>query len=280
MFLEPIDVLFSAEEKRETEVVLQPSDDIAFDANTSTNSIPRSLQLINEVKMQGTLCNTICHYKGMTYVGTNGGHLFRIIDDKTAISKSIQLKNPVLSIRVCDDQLLIHAKGNPRHLLYRYSLGGNCLGEWTLQDSNSSTAYGCKLCVIDNQLYMADSFNQRISCYTLNGDVVRHIPCQQLPKGGRISMCQVSRNSLVFTDEHHSKVVKMNFRTGDVEWESSHIREPGGVALYGLDRLIIANRSEALKLWILNINTGEYWTWRIKRFCFLWVGSAVDVVYI
>ena len=72
----------------------------------SIRSPPTGLQLEREIKV-GNWCNTLCHYKGYTYVGLENGAVDRIDDQGNVTSAFIKLCDTVLSIRVFNDQLFI-----------------------------------------------------------------------------------------------------------------------------------------------------------------------------
>ena len=84
--------------------------------------------------------------------------------------------------------------------------------------------------------------------YTLTGQIIRQIPCQQLA-GGRVSLCAADNDSVIVSDKKSNGVYRISITTGQVLWESSQIYNNQ----YGL----VASRGQQVKIQILDINTGE-----------------------
>ena len=95
-------LLFSEKEKRETELVVHSTDDVIFcdrSQHMNIRSLPTGLQFVKEIKV-GSYCNTVCHYKGYTYVGLENGAIDRMNDKGNVTLALIKLVNPVIRILV------------------------------------------------------------------------------------------------------------------------------------------------------------------------------------
>jgi len=68
-------------------------------------------------------------------------------------------------------------------------------------------------------------------------------------------MCAVDNLSVVVSDYLTSIVFKVNIPSGEVEWTSLDVPNPGGVTYHG-GRVFVTNRSNTTRVWILDVNTG------------------------
>ena len=146
-------ISFAEKEARGTEFVVHSTDDVIFCdrfQHKNIRSPPTGLQFVKEIKV-GSYCNTVCHYKGYTYVGSNYGVIDRIDDQGNVTSEFIKLANQVISIRAHNDQLFILMYDQP-YKIFVYDLKGSprCISTWDHPDRNRSY-YGNKIGVLQNQ---------------------------------------------------------------------------------------------------------------------------------
>ena len=187
-------------------MVVHSTDDVIFcDQSQRMNirSPPIGLQLVKEIKV-GNYCNTVCHYKGYTYVGLENGAIHRIDDQGNVTSEFIKLAKYVLSIRAHDDQLFILMYDQPYKILV-YDLNGSHIRTWDHADRNGSF-YGNKISIVQNQLAIPDVTNKRITLYTPAGEVIRHIQCDEI-SNTYVSMCECDDNSVIISCNHPSAKV-------------------------------------------------------------------------
>ena len=243
-------------EKRETELIVYHTDDVILCdrfQHMSIRSPPTGLQLEREIKV-GYECNTVCHYKGYTYVGLQGGAVDRIDDQGNVTSEFIIVPSDVVSIRAHSDQLFILMYGKP-YKMYSYELNGSVIRIWKHLDSNYWNLGG-KISIIKNQLTVADVSNKRITLYTPAGEVIRHIQCDEITANTCVSMCECDDNSVIISCSTPAEVFKFNLTSGAVEWTNTDITQPYTVRCYGQYVLISGDNLQTTQIRIINSNTG------------------------
>ena len=244
-------------QKRETELVVYHTDDVILcdrSQHMSIRSPPTGLQFEREIKV-GYYCNTVCHYKGYTYVGLDDGAVDRIDDQGNVKSAFIKLGSHVLSIRAHNDQLFILMYGNP-YKMFSYGLKGSVICTWDHHDSNNCV-FGSKISIIKNQLAVADVTNKRITLYTPAGEVIRHIQCAEITAGTNVSICECDDNSVIISCYSTDKVFKFNLTSGAVEWTNTDIREPTTVRCYGQYVFVSGEFIANTRISVINSETGE-----------------------
>ena len=164
---------FAERETRETELVVHSTDDVILcdrSQHMNIRSPPTGLQFVKKIKV-GSNCNTVCHYKGYTYVGLENGAIDRIDDQGNVTLAFIKLVNPVISIRAHNDQLFILMYDLP-YKMFLYGLNGSRISTWDHPDRNGNFR-GNKISIVRNQLAVPDVTNKRVTTYTSAGDVIR-----------------------------------------------------------------------------------------------------------
>lgn len=215
--------------------------------------VPKSTNFLKDVYV-GVVCNSVCQDKGLAYVGMDSGDLHIIYTAGDVIKNFKSMHQAILGIRACQDYLFIYIRG-VQHTLHRFDLASQQMTSWVHRDTKGFHVYGCRLCIIKDQLFVADVSNQRLTCYKLDGEIVKHIPCKLIPKDTSImAMCRAGNEAVVVTLCQTSKVFMLILTTGDVEWEKD-VSRPQGVTLYGGDLVQVATQDT--KLSIFNVRTGE-----------------------
>ena len=244
-------------EKRETELVVYHTDDVILCDRSQHMSIrlpPTGLQLEREIKV-GYECNTVCHYKGYTYVGLEYGAVDRIDDQGNVTSVFIKLPNNIISIRALNDQLFILTYDEP-YIMFVFDLNGSQIHTWNHHDQNIEY-YGNKISIIGNQLVVADVTNKRITLYTPAGEVIRHIQCDEITPNTDVSMCECDDNSVIISCYSPAKVFKFNLISGAVEWTNTDITEPTAVRCYGQHVLISGHYTYQTHISVISGERGE-----------------------
>ena len=119
-------------------MVVHSTDDVIFcDQSQRMNirSPPTGLQFVKEIKV-GSMCNTVCLYKGYTYVGLQNGAIDRIDDQDNVTASFIKLAKQVLCIRAHNDQLFILMYDLP-YKLFVYGLNGSRISTWVHPDNRN-----------------------------------------------------------------------------------------------------------------------------------------------
>ena len=239
-------------------MVVYHTDDVILCDRSQHMSIispPTGLQFEKEIRV-GNHCNTVCHYKGYTYVGLNHGAVDRIDDQGNVTSKFINLANHVISIRAFNDQLFILIYGQP-YIMFVFDLNGSQIHTWNHHDENGY-GDGNKISIINNQLAVADVTNSRITLYTTAGEVIRHIQCAEITANTDVSMCECDDNSVIISCYSTAKVFKFNLTSGAVEWTSNtDITRPFTVRCYGQYVLVSGGRTNQTHISIIISERGD-----------------------
>ena len=200
-----------------------------------------------------SFCHSVCHYKGVTYAGTQN---FTIV----AIDSQFNSKTLVaLSSGGWPYGIVIHE--NRIYALVSNNLDGgtinvfNLSGQFISQWDRNDICHYVRPAIVSNQIVIPDTDNKQLTVYSLSGQVIKHIPYPQF-KGdihGKSSLCTTGNNSVIVTYEATSQVSKINITTGETVWTCKELVKPQAVAIYGNDYVCVVGEG---KISFLNINTG------------------------
>ena len=237
---------------RGIEAKMITADDVSMGPPTS---LPTTIQRIREIVVDNGP-RTACHYKGVTYVGLNGGKVCKIDYQQAAsASEFAKLDNSIVGIIAHLDRLYILKLDTP-HVVFLFDLHGKQLHKWDLENHTNYTANA--MAVVGDQLLLADNSNACIAVYTLNGEKRRSIPCPLMGSGFN-SVCGCGPDAVVIADDDSNKIFRVKLSTGEVEWTSDAVNKPIGVCQYSDKYILVttaANIHQA-KVWILNSKSGE-----------------------
>jgi len=243
---------FIVGEKREVEVEVVTSKSVSIDLEdelTTPDTLPTQLSLLHTVPVSGD-CTSVCSYQGSAYVGLESGRV-DIIDENNQLRWGfVRVGNRVLSVAVYKDRLYTLVYGKPK-LVAVHDLTGKLITSWTHTDDTNRCS---KLAVVSDQVVIPDRQNNRLTVYSLTGEVIKHIQCPLLSCNW-VSMCAVDNLSVVVSDYKTSKMFKVNIPSEEVEWTSQDVPNPEGVTYHG-GRVFVTNRSNTTRVWILDVNTG------------------------
>ena len=141
---------------------------------------------------------------------------------------------------------------------------GKLVRSWN--HSETSHLRSINLAVIGgDKVVIADRSNKRLSVYTLTGQIIKQIPCQKLAGDHYVSMCAADNDSVIVSDYRAKRLYRISISTGQVLWESSRIETPPqGVTCYNNQYVLAASGYRQVKIQILDINTGEYTSMKLK----------------
>ena len=218
----------------------------------TTKPPPGSMVLTKSVNTS-SFCHSVCHYKGVTYVGTQNGTIVAI--DSQYNSKALV----VLGSGDWPYGLIIHE--NKMYVLVSNKCGGgtisvyNLSGQFILQWDRKDICHYIRPAIVSNQIVVPDTDSKQLTVYSLSGKVIKHIPYPQFKSGvwGRSSICTADNNSIIVSTMDSSQVSKINIATGEAVWTCKDIVEPQAVAIYGNDYVCVGGEG---KISFLNINTG------------------------
>ena len=238
-------------------------------AAASVKPPPSKLTLIKEVGMSNK-CTTISTYQGHTYVGLDSGEISRIGPDSN-IESFVKLNGTIYGMAINEGLLyttsrvfvivytlilLTTSGGSPQVVRVHDLSTGKLVRSW---NHNETDRYdSSNLAVIGgDKVVIADRSNNRLSVYTLTGQIIRQIPCQQLNCYNYVSMCAADNDSVIVSDCGSQQVYRISITTGQILWEFSHVQKPSGVTCYNNQYVLVASRGQKVKIQILDINTGE-----------------------
>ena len=217
--------------------------------------LPTTVERIWEVNVDN-YPRTVCHCKGVTYIGLNEGKVCKIdYQQSKSASEFVQLNNYIVGIIAHLDRLYILERGSP-YAVFVYDLHGKQLHKWNFVYQSDLTANA--MAIVGDQLLLADNTNACIAIYSLNGEKQRSIPCP-LIRGGYNSVCGCGPDAVVIAHNDSNKVFRVKLSTGEVEWTSDAVRQPIGVCQYS-DKYILVTIHDTIqqaKVWILDSKSGE-----------------------
>ena len=218
-----------------------------------------SMQLIRQLSGNHAYPYTVCRYKGVTYVGLENGAINKVDNIGNNTANFIKLSKRVLTVRGHMDQLFILEFGQP-YKMHVYDLNGRLVKSWNHTDFNGGSE-GNKLFVYKNEVFVADTINQQIVIYDLDGKLKQNIPCPTMQKTCT-SMCPAGKDCVIITSFIPPQVSKINFKTGDVVWSTRLARTYGlfSSTCVGQSLLVGLNGyQESRGVWIdvLNAENGE-----------------------
>lgn len=216
---------------------------------------PTSLKLLKELSLNSH-CATVRHHEGRVYAGLLDGSLVRIASDfETAslLNLSNGLSGGVGGIAFCGN-LMVTTTG----LCETKTVGVHELSTCKLVKTwshNDSEKLGNNLAVVNGQVVVVDRKDKRLSVYTIDGELVKHIPCQQIVEH-YVSLCSADHDSVILSNNLSSSVYKVSISKGQIEWEST-VGLPLSVACYKDKYCVVNSEGSFNSITILDINTGE-----------------------
>ena len=156
-------------------------------------------------------------------------------------------------MRVYNDRLYIlgYTDGTPPFIVSIYNLSGQLINSWNLPDTCDHTN---KLALLSDQIIYPDRSNKRLTIYSLDGNIIKHIPLAL--SNEETTVCTLGTDSVIVTDFVSSKVFRVNISTSEVLWTSESVTSPRGVTSYGEDYVFVwCYKSQHIS--ILNAITGR-----------------------
>ena len=139
---------------------------------------PSAINTIKTLSL-GYTPRAICQYKGVTYVGSIGSILQIDSQGNQTIFTSLQSGERVDSIRAKNNRIFVIQNYKSGRRLCIYNMLGQLITSWYHPD-RSHFNYGNNLALVGSHVIVGDVSNNRLTVYSLTGDIIRHIPCTQL----------------------------------------------------------------------------------------------------
>ena len=200
-----------------------------------------------------SFCHSICHYKGVTYVGTQVCTIVAIDGDfnfKTLVTLSKSHWPYGISIHENKMYALVTNNDKPCTINV-YDLSGQLISQWDRKDK----CHYVRPAIVSNQIVVPDTDSKQLTVYSLFGKVSKHIPYPQFTgiDNEGSSICTADKNSIIVSTMDSSQISKINITTGETVWTCNYIVEPQAVAIYGKNYVCVGSKE---KISFLNINTG------------------------
>ncbi|XP_067929517.1 transcription intermediary factor 1-beta-like [Watersipora subatra] len=215
---------------------------------------PTSLKFKNIVNNVGQ-CYTVCQYDGFTYVGGGGSTVYKIDESDSSVTSFSSIKGiqAITALCVCNDKLYILT--HPGKVVVT-DMNATQISSWVHPDE---CTYVNKLVVTGEKVVVPVRSNKRLTVYSLDGQVIKHIPCLQDGEWGTMALYAPDHESVVVSSHNTSKVFRVNIETGEVMWTSTAVTYPGGVACYTKKYILVTPlRSDPTEIHILHADTGHY----------------------
>ena len=240
---------------RDAELKIISFDGITIDSERGIavfTPLPTYLTLLTDITMSNPY--GVCHYKGSTYVGLNDNTIARIDSNYKLYESFINCSGSVDSVVIYKDLVyMLLYTGSQYRTVKVCDMSGKEITQW----GHFCFTYPSNvLTIVSDQVVIADPPNKRITVYSLDGQILRQVPCSLLSNYYGF-MCAVDDCSVVYSDHNSSKVFRVNINTGDVMWTCSDIKEPQGITVYGRGYVLVA-RNNCSSVKVLDIKTGKY----------------------
>ena len=215
---------------------------------------PTKLTLIRKFRMPAS-CVTVSKYQDCTYVGLGDGRIMRLGQD-SAVTQFATVTGAMYGMAI--DRGLLYTVSGDQNLQSVNVFNLNTskhVRSWNITDT---VGYYCsKLVVVGNQVVIADIANKVLCVYTLTGQLVKQIPCQQIT-GGTVCMSTADNHSIILSDYESERVYKISITSRKVLWESDCVVKPMGVTCFNNQYVLVyGGAADREKIHVLEINTGK-----------------------
>ena len=198
------------------------------------------------------ICCAAYSYKGVTYVA-----YYRSVDkiiEADFTDEHFLTVGGVQSISIHNDIIYMLVGNGSDFRIDVYNIYGASLSSWRHEDRRAEESGS--LTVVADKLVVADRLNQRLTVYSLNGDVIKNISVQEVSLGP-VELCTLDNSSVILSCTDESTLLRINIDTEQVMWTSDCIEEPGGVVCYEEDYVLVSPyRSAQTVIYVLDINNG------------------------
>ena len=185
------------DKRRDVEVEIVSTDKIYIDC-ASELSI-KSITLKKSVQTSAEVF-AVCHYKGVTYLGTCS-YAVETIDSDFNIKTLVSLGKGMYphGISIHKERIYVLVSDGGSYTINVYDLSGQLISQWNRTDS----CWDTRLAIVSNQIVVPDYKNKQLTVYSLAGKVIKHITCPQLCSAAAV--CAVDNNSIITTNYNTSQ---------------------------------------------------------------------------
>ncbi|XP_067929316.1 uncharacterized protein [Watersipora subatra] len=214
---------------------------------------PTSLKLMKEVPAE-ELFYTVAHSDEFTYAGGVESTLYRIDESDNSVTLLSSLEGEYIE-GLCLYNERLYILVDP----YKVSvtkMNGKLITSWDHSDSNNDVN---KLVVTGDKVVVPDRSNKRLTIYSLDGHIIKHIPCLQDGEFRTMALCAPDQKSVVVSSHETSTVFRVNIETGETMWTCTEVNDPSGVACYKGEYILVTPlNSDHTEIHILQADTGRH----------------------
>ncbi|XP_067930742.1 uncharacterized protein [Watersipora subatra] len=215
---------------------------------------PTSL-MFNNVVDNVVECHSVCHSDGVTYVGGKEKNVYKINDYDSSVSSLPSIEGVLAINGLCVYEEKLYILAYPFKVIIT-DMTATQITSWVHPDK---CTYINKLVVTGEKVVVPDRSNKRISVYSLDGQVIKHIPCPQDGELKAMALCAPDQESVVVSSDNTSTVFRVNIETGEVVWTSTAVTKPGGVTCYTKKYILVTPiESDHTEIHILHADTGNH----------------------
>ncbi|XP_067930989.1 uncharacterized protein [Watersipora subatra] len=234
--------------------VQEPELQIVDAAAISTNILtPPTLLKFKKMVPVSSAYFTVAHRDKFTYAGGPGSTLCRIDESDNLVTSLSSLEgNNINGLCFYNEKLFI--------LVYPFKvivteMNGKLITSWHHSDTISDVN---KLIVTGDKVIVPDRSNKCLTVYSLDGRIIKQIPCLQDSEWRTMALCAPDHNSVIVSSSATSRVFRVNIKTGETVWTCTEVDKPGGVACYKGEYILVTPlRSVYTGIHILHADTGN-----------------------
>ena len=227
---------------------------------TSKQPPPTSFLLLKRLKFFPQVI-AFCQWKNVIYFGLDDNTIAKMTSNLDGQRRFINCANSVQAISVYKDRIYTmqyahRPNYSGSHLIHVYDLSGQEVTQWTCsKDIYFDVA---ALTIMDDQLIIPDKANSRLTVYSLDGHVLKYIPCSLLHPDSSwiVDMLKCGNDSVIFCYPNLNELSKINATTGEVEQTFDGFNHPTQISFYGPHYVLVA-QNHGSEIVALNLKTGE-----------------------
>ena len=230
--------------------------------------MPKSFTLVKSVRVED--CVSVAYSDNKAYVGICGKYgalrTVAVLGSTYGIARNfIEFEHEsVLCARVYGNKLYIgviedgpQSREGRAFRVFIYGLSGKYDSSWKHKFETFSGRVDhpfFQLAVLSDQVVIPDRSHARLIVYSLDGGVIKHIPCP-ISKGA-VAVCTLGTDNVIIVDDDTSSVCNVKVSTSEVVWTSTAVPSPEGVTSYGVEHVCVASSTD--KICMLDASTGKY----------------------
>ena len=226
---------------------------------TSKQPPPTSILLLKNLRFFQRVI-AFCQWKNFIYLCIDDNTIVKMTRNLDGLCRFIRCANSVKAMSVYKDQIytmqcVYGRRYTASYSIHVYDLSGQEVTQWSC--SVDTSVYVATLTIMDDQLIIPDKTNRRLIVYSLDGHLLKYIPCSLLHSGkSSVDMLSYERGSVIICDSVLNKLSKINITTGEVVRTFDGFNHPTQICIYGPHYVLVA-QNHGSEIVALNLKTGE-----------------------